>query len=147
MFYGTLPEIGRIFPAAIADLINKFVAQDGPSQPAGHYELLPQRLAAQVAHDPTQPWNQRGESHQKFLDVHFVQGVECLKFAFPENCILSSPYDADRDVTWWKITAAQEIILRPPQIVIFFPGEIHAAGITVPGIPRDSKVVFKVAWP
>ena len=156
MLHGNLAEIGSFLPRHVLAKIKEFLGLAKAPLSLGRQVLIPDLLLANVSTDPLQVGEQPGESHQQFLDIHYVGGSaqtddtswgEVIRFAFPEDCTLQTPYNALQDVTQWQMHRAQEIILRPPAVLIFFPGEIHAASIAAPGLKRECKIVFKLRWP
>jgi len=146
MLIQPLATILACFSSSVAQAIEDFCKQDFAQLADGRYPLLADTLAANLATYQTHALTTRLESHQKFLDLHYVLGQEQIAGALPENCTVTDPYDAAQDLTWWQGPSTL-YPLRSGHAALIMPGEIHAAGIIWAAAAQVRKIVFKVAWP
>jgi len=135
-----------LFSPPIQEALTQFFGQDLAALPLGRHLLREGTVWANIETYQTHPLPPRLESHQKFLDLHYVFGREQIACAFPENCTCQTPYDEKHDVTWWQ-GQGQTYLLSPDKVALIMPGEIHAAGIQVETPAFVRKIVVKVAWP
>lgn len=88
------------------------------------------------------------EAHKRYIDIMLaVDGWEsicCRKGEIPENMI--SEYDKEGDCYFASMEIPHSVFLmKPGDIAIFFPNELHAPGIYAEGEPdRICKYVMKV---
>lgn len=84
------------------------------------------------------------ESHQKYLDIHFMaEGTERIFFGPEENMTEIKPYDAEKEIMVFEGNGT-EVFYPQNGFIIFFPGEIHKALVHT-GMPETvKKVVIKL---
>jgi biofilm protein TabA len=89
------------------------------------------------------------ESHRAYIDIQYmVFGEEWLGWTNLEQLLaVTTPYDANRDITFYGPVVNSGFVLRAGQMAIFFPEDVHAPGGQVPGslsTEQILKVVVKV---
>jgi len=84
------------------------------------------------------------ESHQKYLDIHFlVDGNERVFYGPEEKMTEVIPYNEEKEITVFEGNGT-EVFVPQNGFVIFFPGEIHKALVHT-GMPEKvKKVVIKL---
>lgn len=124
---------------------------DLPTRADGKYPLDGERVFAIVQRYSTKPpadciW----ESHRKYIDVQFIgAGVECIDVVPIEAVSVKTPYDPDRDATFYHppVTAIPaRLILPAGTFAVLFPHDVHSPCIAPAAGPGEVvKVVIKVA--
>lgn len=68
------------------------------------------------------------EAHRTYIDVQVIMdGIDTMGWAPLESCCdLSIPYDAAKDIVFFRDEPGQYIPVQPGQLVIFFPEDAHA---------------------
>lgn len=84
------------------------------------------------------------ESHEKYLDIHFlVEGDERIFYGPEEKMKEVIPYNPEKEITVFEGNGT-EVYFPKNGFVIFFPGEIHKALVHT-GMPETvKKVVIKL---
>lgn len=84
------------------------------------------------------------ESHQKYIDIHFlVEGSERIFYGPEENMTEIKPYNPEKEITVFEGNGT-EVFFPKNGFVIFFPGEIHKALVHA-GMPETvKKMVIKL---
>ncbi len=110
----------------------------------GKTELRGKDLSASVAQtEPKKKEEAKLETHNKFIDIQVpLSGTEIMGYT-PAICCgeVMKPYDAEKDITFFKGLAQSYIAVEPGMFAIFFPQDAHAPGITDSGV---KKVIVKV---
>ncbi|MGQ1948638.1 YhcH/YjgK/YiaL family protein [Geofilum sp. OHC36d9] len=84
------------------------------------------------------------ESHDKFMDIHFLaDGEERIFYADGSEMKIAQPYNAEKDMTVYEGNGV-EIFVPDNGFVIFFPGEIHKAMVHTGTIKKIKKAVVKL---
>lgn len=84
------------------------------------------------------------ESHDKFMDIHFLaDGEERIFYADGSEMKIAQPYNAEKDITVYEGKGV-EIFVPDNGFVIFFPGEIHKAMVHTGTIQKIKKAVVKL---
>lgn len=83
------------------------------------------------------------ETHNKFIDIQIpLSGPEIMGYTAGKDCIpANSPYDVEKDITFFEGLAEAYITIKPGMFAIFFPQDGHAPGITPDGV---KKIIVKV---
>lgn len=87
------------------------------------------------------------ESHRRYADVQcIIDGEELLKLAYMQDCEITAPYDAEKDLELYKGDGKETAILKGGDVdsVIFYPEEIHQPGLCVTKPAPVKKAVFKI---
>jgi biofilm protein TabA len=84
------------------------------------------------------------ESHEKYLDIHFLaEGEEKIFFAAEEDMKEVTPYNEEKDITVFE-GIGHEVFVPKGSFVIFFPGEIHKALVHGEKPNKVKKMVIKL---
>jgi YhcH/YjgK/YiaL family protein len=84
------------------------------------------------------------ESHDKFMDIHFLaDGEERIFYADGSEMKIAQPYNAEKEMTVYEGNGV-EIFVPDNGFVIFFPGEIHKAMVQTGTIKKIKKAVVKL---
>lgn len=84
------------------------------------------------------------ETHDKYIDIQIVlKGKERMGWASINNCKnVMTPYNPDKDITFFTDKPTTYIDVTPGEFAIFFPEDGHAPAINDGPI---KKIVVKVA--
>ncbi|MEM9418773.1 MAG: YhcH/YjgK/YiaL family protein [Planctomycetota bacterium] len=117
-----------------------------PATPDGKIELRGDDLFANVERYTTQPADgRRYESHQTYLDVQTIfTGRESIYVDDIDRLVVTDPYDAKRDVTFYSGADETRLDLYPGDFAIFFPEDGHKPVCECGGATEVLKVVAKV---
>lgn len=89
----------------------------------------------------------RFESHEKYADIQcMLSGSEEMRVANQKCLEIAQPYDAQKDVTFYKsLDAGEKYLIKEGDFIIFFPEDAHRPCIVVNG-ERGTvrKMVIKV---
>ena len=103
--------------------------------PLGRTEIIPRVMYVNKEEYVTrEPGLVRPEEHHLFFDVQTVlQNMELVRCYAPEKLILDMPYDAARDIAFYKAgaEACQSGILECGHIAVIPPYEAHASQMMV----------------
>ena len=84
------------------------------------------------------------ESHEKYLDIHFlVEGDEKIFYADEADMTETEAYNPEKDITVFEGNGA-EVFCPQNGFVIFFPGEIHKALVHGLQPNKVKKMVIKL---
>lgn len=83
------------------------------------------------------------ESHKKYIDIQYIiSGIETMGWACIDNCTNEvSPYNPEKDITFFTNESGTYFDVNPGDFVIFFPEDGHAPAI---GKGFIKKAVVKV---
>ncbi len=111
----------------------------------GKTEIIGNHLFANCMERETKNFSESiWESHEKYLDIHFlVDGNERIFYGPEENMTEIKPYDPEKDITVFEGDGT-EVFFPKNSFVIFFPGEIHKALVNVGVTEKIKKVVVKL---
>jgi biofilm protein TabA len=88
------------------------------------------------------------EAHRKYIDIQYLhQGRETIQWA-PLTAMqdLTLPYDTEKDVALWKLTAeGTPLRMQAGQVAILFPQDAHAPCLHWGAASEVLKIVIKVA--
>jgi len=117
------------------------------SAPVGKHEVDGADLFFSVDEYQTKPFEDgRPEIHQEYLDIQYiVSGTECIGFCPLEGLELDQPYDAQKDIAFYKYAPEMtKLVLNPGMFAIFWPSEPHMPQRAA-GLPQTvRKIVVKV---
>lgn len=92
------------------------------------------------------------EYHNEFVDIHIVlDGEEKLYYYNKESADIrleQVSFDTERDIGFIHVNEGlfgnQSIILKPNDLVVFFPGELHKPLCSVDDCTEVKKIVVKI---
>jgi len=87
------------------------------------------------------------EAHIKYIDIQYaIRGMEKIGVAPFTKAIITSPFDAVKDIGFFNIPEAisEYYVAEPGTFFIFFPKDAHRPGIRIEGIDSDKKLVIKI---
>ena len=86
------------------------------------------------------------ESHFNYIDIHVViKGKELVQLAGKDSAVLEKSYDPAVEAEMYCAEPAASVELQEGSFVVFFPGEIHRAGMASEETEKViSKLVVKV---
>jgi biofilm protein TabA len=115
--------------------------------PPGKYPIDGDNAFAIISDGPTKtPDAVKWESHRKYIDLHYViRGAENLYRTPITKATVIIPYDETRDAA--NYTAEGKIYTATPaEFFLFFPTDVHKAGIKADGFDTDKKLVIKILY-
>ncbi len=118
---------------------------DLASLEVGRIELDGDRLFALVQEYTTKPavdavW----EAHRRYADIQFLRsGIESIGWQDISRMTETVPYDTTRDAAFFSGEGVP-MIIRPGQLAIYFPQDVHQPGVAVGSAAVASKIVIKV---
>jgi YhcH/YjgK/YiaL family protein len=124
--YGNLPHG---IPAAVEYLLQTDFAQ----VVEGRHEIDGDRLVAIVQRYQTHPVAEaQWEAHRRYVDLQILlEGQERMgHFLLSDAAVVETPYKADGDVIFFKGPGSL-ILMRPRDVAVFLPQDIHAPGLAV----------------
>ncbi len=84
------------------------------------------------------------ESHRRYLDIHvMVRGSEIIEIAHPAGL---QEFEHKGDFWGYHGEAEQQVLLKPGDFLVVFPGDAHRLKIKTGEIETVSKVVFKILF-
>ena len=113
--------------------------------PPGKHAIDGDRLYVMLSHDPGRGREAaRLEAHRKYIDIQYVlSGADLFGWRPLVDCRhVDAPYDAERDVAFWKDQAEVWTPLTAGTFVVFYPEDVHAP---MAGTEAMIKAVMKVA--
>jgi len=112
---------------------------------AGKYPIEGDNAFAIVTEGPTKPQDStKWESHKAYIDLHYViHGWERIGEAPLDQAILTEPFTTGVDVAHYD-ARGKYYDVSPGEFLLFFPENVHRAGIQTPGAPKDKKLVIKI---
>ena len=86
------------------------------------------------------------ETHEKFFDIQYlVEGEEYLGICTRQGLVAKTPYEIERDVTFYHDPVhAGQVLLRGGDYVIFAPEDAHKPRCFVSAPLAVKKIVVKV---
>ena len=85
------------------------------------------------------------EAHRKYIDLQCVlSGSEVIRAAPPMEREGGTPYDPERDIAFFDREGGVDLFMTPGVVAVFFPGDLHAPGISLAVPAEVVKVVVKV---
>jgi YhcH/YjgK/YiaL family protein len=118
---------------------------DDDDFPEGKNELVADHLFVNGMISDTKNYEDSiWESHDKFMDIHFLaDGEERIFYADGSEMKIAQPYNAEKEMTVYEGNGV-EIFVPDNGFVIFFPGEIHKAMVQTGTIKKIKKAVVKL---
>ncbi|MBN2657597.1 MAG: YhcH/YjgK/YiaL family protein [Spirochaetales bacterium] len=114
----------------------------------GRYELEGENLFILIQEYDTADYHEKFfETHRQYIDIQYiVSGFEMIGFGEKEDLTVQEPYRLDKDIEKYKPTERSQCRLNAGYYSIFYPGEAHMPGCTIPGKEscRVKKLVVKI---
>ena len=112
----------------------------------GKYAIAGDSVYAVVISGPTKtPEQAKWESHLKYIDFQCVlKNAEVMQTAPMSTATITNPYDANTDNINYTATVESSHLVTPGNILLFFPGTVHRAGLKAGGYDADKRVVIKI---
>ena len=114
--------------------------------PAGRYEIDGDKVFAFIQ-EYTSKTESSFETHKNYIDIQFVaSGVEVIEVSDIANMKEATPYNAEKDVTFYEDYNKGTIaVIEAGAYGIFFPWDAHKPGLALNGNPDAvKKIVVKV---
>lgn len=85
------------------------------------------------------------EGHEKYTDIHYVvSGTEYIGVQDLSASKVMTPYNAERDITFYETSKGVHLLGKPGIFFIFFPNNLHSPGMKVENNIPVKKAVIKV---
>lgn len=133
-------SLNPLFAQAIAYL----KSLDFDAMEIGKTELKGKDLVVNVAQStPKTKEEAKLETHHAFIDIQIpLSGTEVMGYTAAKDCVpADSPYNEEKDITFFEGSADSYIAIKPGMFAIFFPQDGHAPGISPDGV---KKIIVKV---
>ena len=116
----------------------------------GKYPIVGDDVFAAVSDDPLKDYSQSNwEDHQNYIDLHYViEGKEKIAgVPFTQVQETITPYDATKDIGFYKYDKGEYFIATPQNFFLYFPTEAHRPHLKVDGYDgKAKKVVIKIKY-
>ncbi|MEB2786367.1 YhcH/YjgK/YiaL family protein [Algoriphagus persicinus] len=85
------------------------------------------------------------ENHKNYTDLQYVvSGREYIGLTGLQNSKIRTPYEMERDITFYDVTNSSNLLAHPGTFFIFFPHNLHCPALKIDQ-PKDvKKIVIKV---
>lgn len=133
-------SLNPLFAQAIAYL----KSLDFHAMEIGKTELKGKDLVVNVAQStPKTKEEAKLETHRAFIDIQIpLSGTEVMGYTAAKDCVpADSPYNEEKDITFFEGLADSYIAIKPGMFALFFPQDGHAPGISPDGV---KKIIVKV---
>lgn len=131
------------FLSRIADTVKDM--PQGGTLPLGRINLTDDVYANIDTYAPKPIEQCRGESHQHYIDIQYVvRGQEYIGLTRDTALPIMTPYDSEKDITFYHWQPQKLLLADPTKFFIFFPADIHAPGIRTEQTTDVMKIVVKV---
>ncbi|WP_439487200.1 YhcH/YjgK/YiaL family protein [Algoriphagus sp.] len=85
------------------------------------------------------------ENHDKFTDLQYVvSGQEYIGLTNLSNAKIRTPYENERDITFYDVTSSSNLLAHPGTFFIFFPHNVHCPSLIIDQSDNVKKIVIKV---
>ncbi len=85
------------------------------------------------------------EAHRNYLDLQMTfGGEETMYFQAIDLGENDKPYNAEKDVEFFKAPWSHQVVLNPENFALIFPNDLHVGGYEVDGVESVKKLVFKL---
>lgn len=104
-------------------------------------------VRASVQHYTTMPAEKlEFETHELFFDIQYlVEGLELLGVCTRQGLVVKTPYETERDVTFYHDPdLAGQVLLRGGDYVVFSPEDAHKPRCLAGAAMAVKKIVIKV---
>lgn len=115
--------------------------------PDGRYPIHGDDVFVVVSsYETKDPGEVRFEAHRRYIDIQIaLEGSEACHALSLECAVPDGPFDAERDVGFYREAEAVALPLSWPMFAVFFPGDVHKPSCVLGAKSRVRKVVVKVA--
>ena len=112
----------------------------------GRYEIDGSNVLAIVQTYPAKPQAEgRWEAHRNHADIQLiVSGAERMGVVPLEVMTVESPYDAERDVEFYREEKGKFFNVNAGEFAVFFPHDVHMPSLAIAKPQTVKKVVIKV---
>ena len=88
------------------------------------------------------------EGHIKNIDIQYVtRGVEVVEVYTKDQVELVQEYDEEKDYALYKpIAPGRRVVLRPYEILVLYPDDLHIPGLALDEEEEVEKVVIKIPY-
>ena len=130
----------------ITEALNYIENLDKTSLTPGICEVNDEFYYNYLEYEAKEPTNTIYEAHKNYVDIQYiVEGQEQVDVSFEEYMELDTPYDAEKDIMFFKNPSNHFTrILGPGEYVIVLPHELHKPGQKVGENGNVKKIVGKV---
>jgi YhcH/YjgK/YiaL family protein len=85
------------------------------------------------------------ENHEKYTDIQYVvSGREYIGLTDLENTKIRTPYEKERDITFYDVAVSKNLLAHPGIFFIFFPHNVHCPALRIDQLEDVKKIVIKV---
>jgi len=114
----------------------------------GKYPIDGDSAFAIVSEGPTKALpDTKWESHYDYIDLHYViSGKEKLGEAPLATAKITHPFDGKSDNANYETDEGSYYTADPGTFFLFFPDNVHRAGMMAEGAPGDKKLVIKIRF-
>ena len=112
----------------------------------GKHEVNDEFFYNYMEYEAKEPTDSIYEAHKNYVDIQYiVEGQERVDVSFEEYMELDTPYDAEKDIMFFKNpTESFSRILGADEYIIVLPHELHKPGQKVGENGNVKKIVGKV---
>lgn len=118
----------------------------------GSYNTDDRNVRYNVVQYETSSAPKKYEIHRKEADIQIViEGAECIDYCSRQEASNAGSYDDEGDFSMLDASKEQTLHLSPGSFAIFFPGEPHKPGLSIPEAVNKNeyghkvrKVIFKI---
>lgn len=137
LYAGLHPLLGKAFA---------FLRSFDPATPDGRIELRGDDLFVNVERYATEPPEaRRYEAHERYLDIQTIHtGREAIYVEPLDRLEVIEPYDAERDVAFYRGPDRSVVALQPGDFALFLPQDGHKPCCHAGGAADVLKAVAKV---
>jgi len=123
--------------------------QDLANLKPGKYPIDGDNVFAAVSDDPLKDFSQSNwEDHHDYIDLHYVidgkEKIAGIPFTKVQETV--TPYDASKDIGFYKYDNGDYHIATPENFFLYFPSEAHRPHLKVDGYDKAKKVVIKIRY-
>ncbi len=87
----------------------------------------------------------RYESHRKYIDIQYIiEGEEVMGLSTLDKLEETEPYNAEKDIAFYRYDGGEYITATPKNFVVFFPEDAHRPLIKANEISKAKKIVVKI---
>lgn len=87
------------------------------------------------------------EAHREYIDIQALfSGRELMGWASLDAVTVTKPYDSEKDILFGTVPEENRAFtsFAPGQLIVLFPSDAHAPGLTEGAPKRVKKVVMKI---
>ncbi len=85
------------------------------------------------------------ETHRQYADIHYVHsGTEYIGIKDIQSLSEEKPYNAEKDISFFKAQDGHKLFASHGTFFIFFPGEVHRPALRAEDSSYVQKIVIKI---